>query len=325
METGEESTAKPSKPSTSSTQIPLALSYPDWSSSMQAYYAPGATPPVFASTVASPTPHPYLWGSQHPLIPPYGTPVAYPAIYPAIYHPGMAMVSYLLLHTSITLYPTSRTTQHGTEFVGKGPNAKDRVSARSWQRMSANTGSKSGDNEKAGSGSGNDGITQSTESGSDGSSDASDENTIQQESATNKGSFDQMLVDGANARNNSVSTISESSVPRKPAAVDPSRKAVHNQSGASGSLGEQWIQDERELKIQKRKQSNRESAGRSRPRKQAECEELQKWMESLGSQNQTLGEELQRISEECMKLASENNSIKEELDRLCGPEAVANL
>ncbi|KAG4983996.1 hypothetical protein JHK82_028829 [Glycine max] len=39
-----------------------------------------------------------------------------------------------------------------------------------------------------------------------------------QESATNKkGSFDQMLVDGANARKNSVSTIPHSSVPGNPA------------------------------------------------------------------------------------------------------------
>ena len=43
---------------------------------------------------------------------------------------------------------------------------------------------------------------------------------------------------------------------------------------------------------------------------QAECEELQKRVESLGGENQTLREELQRLSEECEKLTSENNSIK---------------
>ncbi|KAK7307553.1 hypothetical protein VNO77_40730 [Canavalia gladiata] len=348
MGTGEESTAKPSKPtSTSSTQVPLTPSYPDWSSSMQAYYAHGpAPPPFFASNVASPTPHPYLWGSQHHLIPPYGTPVPYPAIYPpgSVYaHPSMAM--------------TPGTTQNASEFVGKGPDGKDGVSTKSSKGMSANAGSKAVDNGKEGSGSGNDGISQSVESGSEGSSDASDENTNQQESATNmKGSFDQMLVDGANAQNNSVGAISQSSVPGKPVvsmsatnlnigmdlwsaspASAEAAKIRHNQSATSGAatpptimgrevaLGEQWIQDERELKRQKRKQSNRESARRSRLRKQAECEELLKRVESLGSENRTLREELQRASEECKKLTSENNSIKEELERLCGPEAVANL
>ncbi|KAJ1419053.1 G-box binding protein, multifunctional mosaic region [Sesbania bispinosa] len=350
MGTGEESTTKPSKPSsTSSAQIPLAPSYPDWSSSMQAYYAPGVTPPpFFASTVASPTPHPYLWGSQHPLIPPYGTPVPYPAIYPpgSVYaHPSMAT--------------TPSTTQPGTEFVGKGPDGKDRVSPKNSKGVSANTGSKAGDNGNAGSGSGNDGISQSSaESGSEGSSDdVNDENTNQQESATNKkGSFDQMLVDGANAQNNSVGGISQSTVPGKPVGSisatnlnigmelwsassggAEAAKMRHNPSAASGAvtpstimgrevaLGEQWIQDERELKRQKRKQSNRESARRSRLRKQAECEELQKRVESLGNENQTLREELRKVSEECEKLSSENNSIKEELKRLCGPEAVANL
>ena len=43
---------------------------------------------------------------------------------------------------------------------------------------------------------------------------------------------------------------------------------------------------------------------------QAECEELQKRVEALGSENQTLREELQRLSEECDKLTSENDSIK---------------
>lgn len=43
---------------------------------------------------------------------------------------------------------------------------------------------------------------------------------------------------------------------------------------------------------------------------QAECEELQRRVESLGNENRSLREELQKVSEECEKLTSENNSIK---------------
>ncbi|XP_057417121.1 G-box-binding factor 1-like isoform X2 [Lotus japonicus] len=320
MGTGEESTAKPSKSSVSTQEIPTAPSYPDWSSSMQAYYASGAAPPpYFASTVASPTPHPYMWGSQHPLMPPYGTPVPYPALYPPgnIYaHPGIAV--------------TPSPMQQSTEIEAKGTNGKDRDSSKKLKGTSANTCAKAGESGKAGSGSGNDGNSHSAESGSDGSSSASDENTNQQESATNKKrSFDQMLVDGANAQNNSAGAISQSPVPGQPATnLNIGMDLWNASSGAPGAVATSAImgrEDERELKRQKRKQSNRESARRSRLRKQAECEELQKRVEMLGNENQTLREELRKLSEECEKLTSENSSIKEELDRLCGPETVANL
>ncbi|KAG6775790.1 hypothetical protein POTOM_019285 [Populus tomentosa] len=364
MGTREESTpAKPSKPASSNQEIPTTPSYPDWSNSVQAYYGAGATPPpFFASTVASPTPHPYIWGSQHPLIPPYGTPVPYPALYPAggVYaHPNMA--------------PTPNSAPANTELEGKVPEGKDRASAK---KAKGTSGGKAGESGKAISDSGNDGASQSAESGTDGSSDTSDENTNQQENAANKkGSFNQMLADGdislpclylflfvccnsllnkltfftANAQSNSTGANIQTSVPGKPVVSMPATnlnigmdlwnaspaasgatKMRPNPSCASSGvvpagLPEQWIQDERELKRQKRKQSNRESARRSRLRKQAECEELQVRVENLSNDNCNLRDELQSLSEECNKLKSENDFIKEELTRLYGPEAVANL
>ncbi|CAH1421436.1 unnamed protein product [Lactuca virosa] len=68
-----------------------------------------------------------------------------------------------------------------------------------------------------------------------------------------------------------------------------------------------------------------ESARRSRLRKQAECEELQARVEALSNENHSLSDELRRLSEECGNLTSENNSIKDELTRFFGPEAVSKL
>ncbi|KAJ6378747.1 hypothetical protein OIU78_028886 [Salix suchowensis] len=220
---------------------------------MQAYYGAGTTPPpFFASTVASPTSHPYIWGSQHPLIPPYGTPVPYPALYPAggVYaHPNMA--------------PIPNSTQVNVEMEGKVPDGKDRASAK---KAKGASGGKAGESGKAASGSGIDGASQSADSGSDGSSDASDENTNQQEyGASKKGSFNQMLAD-ANAQSTSSGANIQASVPGKPVVSMPATnlnigmdlwnassaagatKMRPNPSGATSGvvpagMPEQWIQN----------------------------------------------------------------------------------
>ncbi|XWS45381.1 hypothetical protein CRYUN_Cryun15aG0131800 [Craigia yunnanensis] len=316
MGTEEESKpAKPSKPTVSTQEIPTTPSYPDWSNPMQAYYGAGATP-FFASTVTSPTPHPYIWGGQHPLLTPYGTPVPYPAIYPpgGVYvHPNMAT--------------TPSLAQNNADHEGKGVDGKDRSATK---KSKGTSGSKVGESGKAASGSGNDGGSQSSDSGSEGTSDGSDENNQQELAAGKKGSFDQMLAD-ANAQSNTAGALA----PGKPVVSMPATtlnigmelwsgspaatgaaKMRPNSSGtvatipAGGVMPDQWIQDERELKRQKRKQSNRESARRSRLRKQAECEELQTRVESLANENHNLREELKKLSDECEKLTSENSSIK---------------
>lgn len=346
MGAGEESTpTKHSKPTSSVQEAQTTPSYPDWSSSMQAYYGTGAGPTFYASTVASPTPHPYLWGGQHPLMPPYGTPVPYPALYPpgGVYaHPSMA--------TNPSFAPTAG------ESEGKATDGKERTQNKKSKGASGNTsfnGGKAGESGKAASSSGNDGATQSAESGSDGSSDASDENTNHEFAGSKKGSFHQMLADGANAQNSTAGANLQTSVPGNPVVSMPTTNLnigmdLWNASSAGtgsmkvrpnpsctvapgtviardGMMPDQWVHDERELKRQKRKQSNRESARRSRLRKQAECEELQGRVETLNNENRTLRDELQRLSEECEKITSENNSIKEELIRFCGADEVSRL
>ncbi|KAH7659059.1 plant G-box-binding factor protein [Dioscorea alata] len=76
---------------------------------------------------------------------------------------------------------------------------------------------------------------------------------------------------------------------------------------------EMWLQDERELKRQRRKQSNRESARRSRLRKQAECEELAQRVESLKDENTSLRAEVNQIRKEYEQLLAQNASLKEKL------------
>lgn len=76
---------------------------------------------------------------------------------------------------------------------------------------------------------------------------------------------------------------------------------------------ELWPQDERELKRQRRKQSNRESARRSRLRKQAECEELAQRVDVLKEENVALRAEVDQIRKEYEQLLAQNTSLKERL------------
>ncbi|XP_074587054.1 bZIP transcription factor 1-D-like isoform X2 [Curcuma longa] len=80
-----------------------------------------------------------------------------------------------------------------------------------------------------------------------------------------------------------------------------------------GAPSDLWLQDERELKRQKRKQSNRESARRSRLRKQAEYEELALRADALREENANLRAELTRIKKEYEQLVSQNTLLKEKL------------
>ncbi|EPS71187.1 hypothetical protein M569_03573, partial [Genlisea aurea] len=82
-------------------------------------------------------------------------------------------------------------------------------------------------------------------------------------------------------------------------------------SGSRDSIQPQmYIQDERELKRQKRKLSNRESARRSRLRKQADFDELAQRAEALKEENASLRAELSRLKAEYEQLVAQNASLK---------------
>ncbi|KAI5072582.1 hypothetical protein GOP47_0012688 [Adiantum capillus-veneris] len=90
--------------------------------------------------------------------------------------------------------------------------------------------------------------------------------------------------------------------------------SFHNPSSDGGST-DYWIQDEKELKRQRRKEANRESARRSRMRKQAECDELAEKVQALTAENDSLKMEVERLSELCQKLSAENLSLLEQLKK----------
>ncbi|XP_016485271.1 bZIP transcription factor 16 isoform X1 [Nicotiana tabacum] len=117
------------------------------------------------------------------------------------------------------------------------------------------------------------------------------------------------------------------------AAASPSIPAIHGKLPSASVAGgmvtagsrdivqsQMWIQDERELKRQRRKQSNRESARRSRLRKQAECDELAQRAEALKEENASLRAELNRLRSEHDQLAAQNASLKERLGEVPGRE-----
>ncbi|CAA7024137.1 unnamed protein product [Microthlaspi erraticum] len=80
-----------------------------------------------------------------------------------------------------------------------------------------------------------------------------------------------------------------------------------------GGHSQPWLQDDRELKRQRRKQSNRESARRSRLRKQAECDELAQRAEVLNEENASLRAEINKLKSQCEDLTAENTSLKDHL------------
>ena len=92
-------------------------------------------------------------------------------------------------------------------------------------------------------------------------------------------------------------------------------------NGTNGAP-EMWM-DERELKRQRRKQSNRESARRSRLRKQAECEELGGRVDALSTENITLRAELKRLNDACGSLETDNKTLADKLKVIKGDDVEA--
>ncbi|KAH9656546.1 hypothetical protein KPL70_022722 [Citrus sinensis] len=96
---------------------------------------------------------------------------------------------------------------------------------------------------------------------------------------------------------------------------------VINESGTGARI----TKDSEELKLAKRRQSNRESARRSRMRKQEEFKKLQKAVEELKAESAVLKDELLSLSAKYGKLKDENEAIVEELKLRHRADAISYL
>jgi plant G-box-binding factor len=73
------------------------------------------------------------------------------------------------------------------------------------------------------------------------------------------------------------------------------------------------LQDEREVKRQRRKQSNRESARRSRLRKQAECDDLGTRATKLVDENESLRAENHKFKMMIAQLLAEKQAVVDQV------------
>ncbi|KAJ3690926.1 hypothetical protein LUZ61_020090 [Rhynchospora tenuis] len=324
---------------------PATPVYADWSN-FQAY---SPVPPhgFFPSAVASsPQAHPYMWGAQ-PMMPPYGTPPPY-VMYPpgGIYaHPAMPPGSHPFSPYAMPAANGNAEAPNGQETDRKSSEGKEKSpikrSKGSLGSLNMITGKNNGNEPGKTSGtSANGAVSHSGDSATDSSSDGSDANSQNDSTPKGSGGEEPYGGSGRSSENGMARTPSQAMLNQSAGVVSVAAGPTTNLNigmdywaspgSTAGAAGlhvkapvsnavvpsEHWIQDERELKKQRRKQSNRESARRSRLRKQAECEELAQRADVLKQENAALRAEVERIRKEYDDLLAQNSSLKEKLGQI---------
>ncbi|XP_042481428.1 G-box-binding factor 3-like isoform X2 [Macadamia integrifolia] len=357
--------SKSEKASSPAQEQTIIHAYPEWPS-VQAYYGPGVTlpPPYFNSAVATGhAPPPYMWGPPQALMPPYGAPYAIYSHGGVYGHPAVPYGSHGqgIPPSPVVATPLS------VEPPAKSSTRKDRSLMKKLKGFDGLAVSIGNATDKNATGGSIHWMSQSGEYGTEGSSDGSDGNTGGDKSnrkrncegtpSTGKdGKFDPAPVGEANVTPGSTmgAAMAPVSVPGKSVGTAPltamisglelSTSPIGNVKTNSGTVppspgvvvpardglpSEPWIQDERELKRERRKQSNRESARRSRLRKQAETEELAVRVENLSAENIALRSEINQLIENSQKLRLENAALMEKLKdahlRVEGDMAPSNI
>ncbi|KAL9251630.1 Common plant regulatory factor 1-like protein [Drosera capensis] len=328
------STKSEKKSSTTAREHNAVHVYPDWAA-MQAYYGPGvALPQYYQSPVAAGYPPPqYIWGPPQPMMPPYA------AIYPHAYaHPAVQLVS-VMTHLDMlfengspwSISPASPPLGIDTPLKSSASNDKGLIKKlKGFDGLAMSIGNGNPDKTE---GEAENILSQSADSegsnnGSDGDTD--DSNQIRRKRSREGTSAAEAKKGPASSGQTSSSAGKVLGVPVAPASDFTAVNYVHAATNMTLDLknkeanvkvnaivpaptalmsSEAWMQNERELKREKRKQSNRESARRSRLRKQAETEELGKKVETLLAQNRSLKSEINQLAESSVKLKSENASL----------------
>ncbi|KAJ6940463.1 G-box-binding factor 3-like isoform X1 [Populus alba x Populus x berolinensis] len=293
---------------------------------MQAYYGPRvALPPYYNSAVASGhAPHPYMWGLPQPMMPPYGGPYATVYSHGVYAHPAVPIVSH----------------PHGPGIVSS-PAAGTLLSAETPTKSSGNTDrglvnklkgfdglAMSIGNGNAETVEGGGRLSQSVETES--SSDGIDGNTTRRGKKRSRERTPTVATGGDTKMEShssplprevkaSTDNVLRAAVApgmttalelRNPPSVNAAKTSPTTipQSGVV-LPSEAWLKNELDLKREKRKQSNRESARRSRLRKQAEAEELAHKVEALTTENMALQSEINQFTKKSEKLRLENAAL----------------
>ncbi|XP_074333735.1 bZIP transcription factor 16-like isoform X3 [Apium graveolens] len=317
MEKSSKETKEPKTPTSQEQVSPVVAApagpvTPDWSG-FQAY---SPMPPHGYMASSPQAPHPYMWGVQH-MMPPYGTPPHPYVMYPhgGIYaHPSMPPGSYPFSPFAMpspngVAAEASGNTPGSMEADGKVSEGKEKLPIKRSKGSLGSLNMITGKTNEAGKPSGaatNGGYSKSGESASEGSSEEGSDANSQNDSQIKSGSRQDSLEAGASHNGNAHGLqnghYANSSMVNQPLSIVPISTA--------GTPDFVPHQDERELKRQKRKQSNRESARRSRLRKQAECDELAQRAEALKEENASLRADLSRFRSEYEKIVAQNAVLK---------------
>ncbi|PSS09357.1 Common plant regulatory factor 1 like isoform 2 [Actinidia chinensis var. chinensis] len=271
--------------------------YPDWAN-IQAYYGPGVpVPPSYLNpaVMAGHVPHPHLWSPPQTLMPSYGVP------YSTIYSPGVVYA-----HPAVPLVAAPVSTQqlsNSSDITDQGLRKKLKSVDGVAMRDVKNNVDVDGEGlvHEA---------SQSAECGIRASSNASDCNygarpVTQGDANVTARSVLGIIVAPENAARQPVDTLNGKA------------KTIKTCAAATSGVGlplEVQIQDQRQHKQERRKQANRESAKRSRLRKQAETEELMERYETLKVENIALKSEMNQLMEGSEKLRVESAALMEKLN-----------
>ncbi|RID43189.1 hypothetical protein BRARA_I00064 [Brassica rapa] len=283
----------------------------DWAA-MQAYYGPrvAITPQYYNSNGHAPPPPPYIWGSPSPMMAPYGTP--YPPFCPpgGVYaHPALQMGSQpqgpASQATPVVATPLNLEAHPANSSGNTDQGFMTKLKEFDGLAMSIS-------NNKSGSGEHSSEPKNSQSSENDDSSNGSDGNTTGGEQSRKKRSREGSPNNDGKPSSQIVPLLRDESEKQAVTMGTPVMPTVLDfPQPFPGAPHEVW--NEKEVKREKRKQSNRESARRSRLRKQAETEELSVKVDALVAENMTLRSKLGQLNDESEKLRLENQALLDQL------------